>query len=260
MYTLFSSECRKADVVHQRAEAVPDRIGDHPVDLGVGVDLIVVIGLGHLLEAELTGGQHPLVMERGVGERAPNLPARIRVGMPMSPMHRPIVGTLLRRASSSIRRLSCGWLAIVQILMMSGSSPHSRRWISSRLSGVLRKSCRLMIRLVRPNRGIDVATSSSRSTYSTPSAMAVRSSSCRCSSLPANFPPSTVRRQVIDHRAGPVGHQPPQVHVAVDVVQPQFDQPGALVDQVPVLGDHVSVPAAANADADHGEGVGVREF
>ena len=38
---------------------------------------------------------------------------------------------------------------------MSGSSSHSRRWISSRLSGVLRKSCRLTIRLVLPNRGID---------------------------------------------------------------------------------------------------------
>ena len=35
------------------------------------------------------------------------------MGVPMSPMHRPIVGTLLCRVSSSIRRLSCGWLAIV---------------------------------------------------------------------------------------------------------------------------------------------------
>ena len=53
---------------------------------------------------------------------APKRPARIRVGVPMSPMQTPIVGTLLCRVNSNIRRLSWGWLAIVQILMMSGSS------------------------------------------------------------------------------------------------------------------------------------------
>ncbi len=43
-----------------------------------------------------------------------------------------------------------------------------------------------------------------------------------------------------------------QVHVAVDVVEPQLDQLGPLLNQVPVLGDHVPVPAAGNADANHG--------
>ena len=101
------------------------------------------------------------------------------------------------------------------------------------------------------------ATSSSRSTYSTPSAMAVRNSSSRCSSLPVNFPPSTGRRQVITTGQGRSATSRLQVHVAVDVVQAQFDQLGALLDQVPMFRDHVPVPAAANADANHNEGLGL---
>ncbi len=69
----------------------------------------------------------------------------------MSPMQMPTVGTLLiLRINCSIRRLSCVLLAMVAILTMSASSAASRAWISSRLSGVLRKSCRLTIRLVLP--------------------------------------------------------------------------------------------------------------
>ena len=55
-----------------------------------------------------------------------------------------------------------------------------------------------------------------------------------------------------DHRRGPIGQQPLQVHFAVDVVQPQLDQLGALLDQVAMLGDHVAVTAAGDADANHG--------
>jgi hypothetical protein len=55
-----------------------------------------------------------------------------------------------------------------------------------------------------------------------------------------------------DHRRGAVGQQAPQVHFAVDVVQPQLDQFGSLLDQVSMLGDHVAVAAAGNADANHG--------
>ena len=54
-----------------------------------------------------------------------------------------------------------------------------------------------------------------------------------------------------DDRAGPVGHQPLDVHFAVDVVHAEFDELGALFDQVPVFGDHVTMSAAADADADH---------
>ena len=111
-----------------------------------------------------------------------------------------------------------------------------------------------MIRLVLPNRGIDAAMSSSRSTYSTPSAIAARNSNSRCSSVPANFPPSTGPAAGDHDRAGPIGHQPPDVHLAVDVVQSQFDQLRALVDQVPMFRNDVPVPAATNADANHGRG------
>ncbi len=54
-----------------------------------------------------------------------------------------------------------------------------------------------------------------------------------------------------DHGAGPIGKQTLEVDVAVDVVQPQFDQLGALVDQMLVFRDDVPMTAAADADANH---------
>ena len=55
-----------------------------------------------------------------------------------------------------------------------------------------------------------------------------------------------------DHRAGPVGQHALQIDLAVDVIEPQLDELGTLLDQVLVLGDHVAMAAAADADANHG--------
>ena len=54
-----------------------------------------------------------------------------------------------------------------------------------------------------------------------------------------------------DDRAGPVGDQPLDVRFAVDVVDAEFDELGALLDEVAVFGDDVAMSAAADADADH---------
>ena len=54
------------------------------------------------------------------------------------------------------------------------------------------------------------------------------------------------------HRARAIGNQPSQPYLAVDVVQTQLHQFRAPLDQMAVLGDHVSVAATGNADADHG--------
>ena len=112
----------KAGVVDQRAEAVADRIGDHAVDLRLGVDLVVVVDLGHLLEAELARRQRPLVMERGVGERRAELAGQDpRGNADVAHAQADRRHLAAARPVRSIRRLSCGWLAIVAILTMSGS-------------------------------------------------------------------------------------------------------------------------------------------
>ena len=53
-----------------RAQAVPDRIGNHSVHRRIGSDLIVAVDLVHLLKAELPRREGPLVVERGIGERS----------------------------------------------------------------------------------------------------------------------------------------------------------------------------------------------
>ena len=43
-----------------------------------------------------------------------------------------------------------------------------------------------------------------------------------------------------------------EIHFAGDVIQAELDELGPLFDQVPVLGDHVAVTPATNANANHG--------
>ena len=53
------------------------------------------------------------------------------------------------------------------------------------------------------------------------------------------------------YRARPLAQQPLQIHLPVDVVQPQFDQLRALSNQVTMLGDHVPMPPAADGNTNH---------
>ena len=51
---------------------------------------------------------------------------------------------------------------------------------------------------------------------------------------------------------GRLVQKPLDADFAADVVQAEFDQRRPLLAQVPVLGNHVAVTAATNADTDHG--------
>ena len=68
---------------------------------------------------------------------------------------------------------------------------------------------------------------------------------------PANGRRRPGRRQAIDHRAGTVGEQAADIDGPADVVQ-QLDELGPQFSEVPVLVDNVAMPAAADADANHG--------
>ena len=70
---LVQPEVGESGVMDQGAEAMPDRIGHDAVDLGIGVDLVVAVDLGHVLEAELARRQGPFAMEGGIGVRGPEL-------------------------------------------------------------------------------------------------------------------------------------------------------------------------------------------
>ena len=244
-------------VVDQRAEAVADRVGDHAVDLGVGVDLVVVVDFGHLLVAELAGGQHPLVMERGVGERGAELAGENPRGdadVAHAQADRRHLAAARQFQHPQIVVRMVGHRADLDDVGIELAQPAvDFVEVVGRLAEVVQADDPLGLAESRNRRGdvvlqIDVldALGNRRPQQQQPLLLAA-------GELPA------VDRAAAgdDHRAGPVGHQPPQVHLAVDVVQPQFDQLGALVDQVPMFGNHVPMPAAANADANHGEGRGV---
>ena len=54
-----------------------------------------------------------------------------------------------------------------------------------------------------------------------------------------------------DHGARPIGKQATDVDGPADIVQTQFDQLGPLLGKVPVFGDHVTMAAATDTDANH---------
>ena len=105
---LIQTVLLEAGIVNQRAQTVTDGVGDHSVDFRIGTDSVVMVDLGHLLVAELPGARIRSWWKLANVNGAPNLPARIREVMPISPMHKPTVGSLLPRMSCSIRTLSCG--------------------------------------------------------------------------------------------------------------------------------------------------------
>ena len=65
------------------------------------------------------------------------------------------------------------------------------------------------------------------------------------------MPPSTSRRMVMITGHGPLGGQPLEIDLPVDVIQPQLDELGPLAYQVTMLRNDVPVAAAADGDANH---------
>ena len=244
--------------MHQRAEAVPDRIGDHAVDLRVGVDPVVVVGLGHLLKAELARRQDPFVMEGGVAERGAELAGqnprgdadvahaqadRRHLAAPRQFQHSQVVVRMIgHRADFDDVGIELAEAAVDFVEVVG------------RLAEVVQTDDPLGASETGDRRGdvvfqIDVLDPFGDGGPQQQPALLLAADEFTAVGSPA----------ASDHdRAGPVRHQPLQVHLSVDIIQPQFDQTGTLVDQVPKLGDHVPVPAAANADANHGRGRGVR--
>ena len=81
--------------------------------------------------------------------------------------------------------------------------------------------------------------------------MAARSSTRRWSSSPLKRPPSCSRRTVATTGQGRFSSSRDRLTLVRRKSRPQFDQLGALLYQVPVLDDHLAMPPAADADADH---------
>jgi len=123
-------------------------------------------------------------MERGVGERRAELAGQNpRDGADVA--HADADGGHLAAAHELEHpQVVVRMVAIVENLTMSGSSSLSRPVQLFEVVGRLAKVVQADDPLGAAETGIERAMSSSRSTYSTPSAMAARKSSSRCSSVP----------------------------------------------------------------------------
>ena len=134
MINLYSdTQTRPTEAMRQAMDLQGKATGMGGVDASAAMDALGGLGLGGLGGGG-GGGAGGLP-----GGGAPNRAAKMREGVPMSPMHMPTVGISLSCIISSTRTLSCGTLAIVATLMMSGSSLAIRPCTSRRSSGVLRK-------------------------------------------------------------------------------------------------------------------------
>ena len=231
---------------------MPDRIGHDAVDLGLGVDLVVAIDLGHVLETELARRQGPFVMERGVGMRGPELAGQ----------------DAGRHADIAHPQADRGDLGLADHVedphVVAGMVGHRRDLDDVRIA--LRKAAVDLVEVVGrlaevveaddPLRLAEAGNAGGDVVFQVDVFDAFGDGRPQ-EELPLLLragPFAAVGRAAAgdDHGAGPIGEQPLDVDGPGDVVQPQFDQLGPLLGKVPVFGDHVTMAAAADTDANHG--------
>ena len=236
----------------QRAEAVPDRIGDDAIDLGFGVDLVVAVDLGHLLETKLARRHGPFGMERGIGMRGPELSGKDARG----------------NANVAHAQADRGNLGLADHVedphVVAGMVGHGRDLDDVRIA--LRKAAVDLVEVVgrlaevvkadHPFRLAETGYARSNVVFQIDiiDAFGNRRPQEKLPLFLRALPLAAIRWAAAgdDHRARPIGKQPLEIDRPVDIVQPQFDQLGPLLGKVPVFSDHVTVAAAADTDANHG--------
>ena len=136
-HDLVQAQSAERGVVDRRAQALLDRIAEHAVNLGLGIDLVVEVILLEDRVVEHARGEDPLGIEPRVGERSAELRPRIRVKMPISPMAMGIVGNFPVTPRWSTREASARVEAEVATLTMSGSSSSHFSATSATSTGVV---------------------------------------------------------------------------------------------------------------------------
>ena len=250
---LVQSQVRETGVMDQGAEAVPDGIGHHAVDLGVGVDLLVAIDLGHVLEAELARRQGPLRLEGGVGA----------VGAELA---RQDAGGHADVAHSQADRGDLGLADHLQDADVVGGVVDHRRdlhdvRVALRQAAVdLGEVLGRLAEVVEADDplGLAEAGNGGGDIVFQVDVLDPFGDGRPQEELPLLFRPVPLPAvggaAAGDHYgARPLGDQAAEVDGPADVVQPQLDQLGPQLGEVPMFVDHETVAAAADADANHND-------
>ena len=238
-------------VVDHGRQAVGHRIGDHAIDPRRRGDRFVAVHLPHLPPADLAGGENAVVVERGEGEGGAEPAAedpgrnadlahadsdRGQLAGVHHLEHPQVIGGVIRhprdlhhirvhRGQPLVQQGQVGW-GLLKVVV--ADDPLRRP--------VPRDACGDVVFEVNVVGSFDDRGPQQRP----PSLLRM---------LPAAAVALPPTRH--DHRAGAIPEQPPHLHLALDVIKPQLDEADAVFHQMLVLGDHVPVPAAANAHADH---------
>ena len=249
---LVELQVGEGGVVDQRAEAVAHRIGDHAVDLGLGVDLVVVIDFRHLLEAELARRQRPLVMEGGEAQGRAEASAEDPGGRADVAHADADGGNLALARQLQHPQVVAGMVGhgadLDDVGVQAAEAPVDFSEVVGRLAEVVVADDPLGLAEAGDLAGdvlfeIDVLDPLGDGRPQQHQALIFAA---------GEFSPVRGAAAGDDDRAGPVGDQPLDVRLAVDVIDAEFDELGALLDEVAVFGDDVAMAAAADADADHG--------
>ena len=248
---LVQFHVRETDIMDHGIHALRHRVGDHAVDFGVRVDTLVAIDVPHHLVADLAGGQFPLVMQRRVGERSPELagqdprrrpdlahadPDRRHSGIADHPQHPHVIaGTMGQRRNLDDVRVQC------------------RQTIANGVQ-VFRRVAEVVIadhplRLAEPRNTarnivlqIDIIHTFGHGRPQRQQAGFLRT-------LPLATILLAAARE--NARAGPLPQQPGHVQSTADIVRTQLDQLHTLLRQVAVFGDHMFMTTATDTDANH---------
>ena len=238
--------------MHDRHDALSNRIGNEAVDPRVRIDFVVVVDVLHLPEAQLSGGQCPLVMERRVGERGTELAGedagrdtdfahadphgRNRAVADQLQHPHIIVRFISRRGDLDDVGIEAGQpgMNFRQVLRCLTKVVQADDSLRPPVNGNSVRDIRLQIDVLDTfrNRG----SQQHQSRFFTP--------------LP--FPLVLDAPTGGDHRARAVAKQPLQIDLPPDVIQADLDHLSSLLDQVSMFRHHMPVTTTSDTHANHG--------
>ena len=238
--------------MHHRAETVAHRISHDAVDLrGLG-EGIEAVHLPHLSPADLAGCEHAVFVERREGERGSG-PAGQDPGRHADVAHADADGGNAGRMHhlqhpQIVGRMICHRGNLDDVGIEFGEPLVQEHEVGGCFLEVVVTHDPLRLAIPRHLGGdvvleIDVV-----------GPLDDRRAEEHEAGLFGLLPAAAVGDPAAGHddRAGPLRKEPFRLHRALEVIEPQFDEWHAVLREMAVLCNDVSMPASADADADHG--------
>ena len=248
----IDSEVLERSIMNQRALAVRDRVRDDGIDCSVCVDVVVMVDVSHPIEADLAGSQGPLCVKGGVGEWG----AKSTRQQPGRSAHLPHAdtdgwrfGCLDKFEHADVVMRSIGHRCNLDDIGVELGHPLVDIFqVFRRFAKIMETDNPLCLSVSRNSRcnillKIDIVHALG---------------DCHTQNRLTGFFTSAIFSTILlapaggNHRSGSLAEEFFKVNIPLYKIEAEFHQLGTLRGKMLMLGDHVSVPTAADGNTNHG--------